>query len=180
MELTSPRPSKGDAPITITITFPTNAYFMSGIRDFTFSMIKNMTQFSEQWAYRFQSIVDELCNNAIEHGSAPMRDVSVIFTYTPEESLEIFVSDSGSGPSKMKAADIEKYIAERRNPSYTSTDLRGRGLSRIVTEWTDELHFKDLEGGGLQVRAKKNLDRQESVPDAFENEHNPTRIMLNV
>ncbi|MBI4975562.1 hypothetical protein HZC20_02690, partial [Candidatus Peregrinibacteria bacterium] len=55
----------------ISITLPTNAYFMSGIRDFTLNMIKNTTNFDEKWAFRFQSVVDELCNNAIEYGSAP-------------------------------------------------------------------------------------------------------------
>ena len=66
-------------PTKITITLPTNAYFMSGIRDFTLAMIKNTTQFEEKWAYRFQSVVDELCNNAIEYGSAPGENIKIIF-----------------------------------------------------------------------------------------------------
>ena len=49
-----------EEPIKITITLPTNAYFLSGIRDFTLAMTKNMTGFSDQWAFRFQSVVDEL------------------------------------------------------------------------------------------------------------------------
>ena len=32
-------------PVKITIILPTNAYFLSGIRDFTLTMTKNMTGF---------------------------------------------------------------------------------------------------------------------------------------
>jgi len=40
--------------------------------------------------------------------------------------------------------------------------LRGRGLPKIVAEWTDELLFEDIEGGGLRVRAKKYLRDKEN------------------
>lgn len=147
-------------PVTITITFPTNAYFMSGLRDFTLAMVKNMTGFSQQWAFRFQSIIDELCNNAIEFGSAPGKEIKAIFTNYPNQALEIIVEDTGTGKSKMKAGELQKLIDERKQPGYIVTGIRGRGLSKIVSEWTDELTFKDLPQGGLQVRVKKNLQEK--------------------
>lgn len=143
--------------VKITITLPTNAYFMSGIRDFTLSMIKNMTNFSEQWAYRFQSVVDELCNNAIEHGSSSKREIKVSFINYPGESVEIIVEDSGTGKTKSKAADLQKLVAERSKPGYPFTEIRGRGLAKIVAAWTDELQFEDLANGGLKVKVKKYL-----------------------
>ena len=51
-----------ESPVKISIILPTNAYFMSGIRDFTMTVVENMTGFSEKWAFRFQSVVDELTN----------------------------------------------------------------------------------------------------------------------
>lgn len=166
-------------PIKITITFPTNAYFMSGIRDFTLSMIRNMTSFSEQWAYRFQSVVDELCNNAIEFGSAPMQDIKVVFVYYPEEALEIFVEDTGTGKSKMKAADLQKYVEEHKKPGFPFTELRGRGLTKIVSEWTDELEFKDLPTGGVQIKVKKYLNQpQKNV--RFASLQNPSHAILTI
>lgn len=144
-------------PVKITITLPTNAYFMSGIRDFTLAMIRNMTNFSDQWAYRFQSVVDELCNNAIEHGSAPKQEIKVIFINYPGESVEIMVEDSGTGKNKQKAADLQNLVAQRTKPGYPFSGIRGRGLAKIVSAWTDELEFTDLPSGGLQVRVKKNL-----------------------
>lgn len=150
-------------PVRITITFPTNAYFMSGIRDFTLTMIKNMTQFSEQWAYRFQTVVDELCNNAIEYGSAPLKEVRIIFLYQEGEALEIIVEDTGTGKSKLKAGDLQKLVEERRKPNYPMIELRGRGLAKIVVEWSDELHFEDCEWGGIRVRVKKFLSKDKEA-----------------
>lgn len=145
-------------PIVITITLPTNAYFMSGIRDFTLSLIRNMTEFSEQWAFRFQSVVDELCNNAIEHGSAPGDDVKITFISRPHDSIEIMVEDTNNGKNKVSAKDLKKLVDERRSPQYVHTGIRGRGLSKIVAEWTDELEFFDTENNGIRVRVKKFLN----------------------
>lgn len=161
-------PSTSKEPVRITITLPTNAYFMSGIRDFTLSMIRNMTHFSDQWAYRFQSVVDELCNNAIEHGSGPGKEIKVIFITYPNESVEIIVEDSGTGKNPMRASEMQNLVAERSKPGYAFTEIRGRGLAKIVGGWTDELEFTDIPGGGLRVRIKKHLNNttQPSAPQA--------------
>lgn len=144
-------------PIKITITLPTNAYFISGIRDFTLGLIRNMTEFSEQWAFRFQSVVDELCNNAIEHGSTPGENINITFINNQHESIEIIVRDTGTGKNKMNAYELQKIVTERKDPAYVNKGIRGRGLSKIVAEWTDELSFKDIENGGIEVHIKKFL-----------------------
>ncbi len=144
-------------PVKITITLPTHAYFMSGIRDFTLSLIRNTSDFSEQWAYRFQSVVDELCNNAIEHGSVPGKEIKITFINYPGESIEILVEDSGTGEKGMKAAEIEKLVEERSDKNKMIHEIRGRGLAKIVKEWTDELTFTDKPDGGIIVRVKKYL-----------------------
>lgn len=151
-------------PVKITITLPTNAYFMSGIRDFTLSMIRNMTHFSDQWAYRFQSVVDELCNNAIEHGSAPDKEIKVTFITYGTDSVEILVEDTGTGKNRMSATQITKLVAERTKPGYAFTEIRGRGLAKIVAAWTDELEFSDIPNAGLCVRIKKHLSEEKIQP----------------
>lgn len=145
-------------PIRISITLPTHAYFMSGIRDFTLSLIRNTSEFSEQWAYRFQSVVDELCNNAIEHGSKPGEEIVITFINHPKESLEVLVEDSGTGDNPMKAADINAIVEKRSGKNSILHEIRGRGLPKIVKEWTDELTFKDKPEGGIIVRVKKYLN----------------------
>lgn len=175
---TDPRTDK--EPVKITITLPTNAYFMSGIRDFTLSMIKNMTDFSDQWAYRFQSVVDELCNNAIEHGSGKNQEIKVVFINYPGECVEIIVEDSGTGKSKMKAQELQNLVAERTHPGYAFREIRGRGLAKIVSAWTDELEFKDLSTGGLQTRIKKYIKPETAKPIPGAATSDPTHIVLTV
>jgi anti-sigma regulatory factor (Ser/Thr protein kinase) len=166
-------------PMGITIILPTNAYFVSGIRDFTLGLVRNMTEFSDQWAYRFQSVVDELCNNAIEHGSAPGDEIKITFINYPGESIEIIVKDSGTGKVKIKAEELTRIVKEMSIPGYVHTGIRGRGLSKIVAEWTDELEFKDTETGGIEVRVKKYL-KDPSLPEQSANAlENPTHLVLN-
>lgn len=165
--------------VVITITLPTNAYFLSGIRDFTLGLIRNMTEFSEQWAFRFQSVVDELCNNAIEYGSAPGNDIKITFVSHPHESIEIIVEDTGTGKIKRSAAELKAMIAERRSPNYVFTGIRGRGLSKIVAEWTDELAFEDTEKGGIRVKIKKLLHDEKVEKDMSKFLESPQHLVLN-
>ncbi|MBI2463448.1 ATP-binding protein [Candidatus Peregrinibacteria bacterium] len=163
-------PGHPEQPIRITMTLPTNAYFLSGIRDFTFSLAKNVTGFSEQWAYRCQAVIDELCNNAIEHGSKPGDSVTICIESIVGKYIEFSVEDNGSG-HPVNAEEMNKLIHERKIPSYIQhIGVRGRGLPQIVIGWTDELEFSDLKPHGLKVRARKYFDKAhetQSVPNRF-------------
>ena len=141
----------------ITITLPTNAYFMSGIRDFTLNLVKNTTNFPEKWAFRFQSVIDELCNNAIEYGSAQGSEIRISFIFQKDNYLQIDVEDTGTGINKISAAQLKKIFDDRRAPGYVFSGIRGRGLAKIVGEWTDEIHFSDRLAGGICVSVKKYL-----------------------
>ena len=166
-------------PVVITITLPTNAYFLSGIRDFTLGLIRNMTEFSEQWAFRFQSVVDELCNNAIEYGSTSGQDIKITFISNPHESIEIHIEDTGTGKNKTTAAALKKLIEDRRSPTYQYNGIRGRGLSKIVAEWTDELVFEDTEKGGIRVKIKKMLNDTSVQQEMSKYLESPTHLVLN-
>lgn len=175
------QPSDSKEPVRISITLPTNAYFMSGIRDFTLAMIRNMTHFSDQWAYRFQSVVDELCNNAIEHGSSPGNEIKVTFINYPGQSIEIIVEDSGTGKTKLRAKDLKALVEERSKPTFPFTSIRGRGLAKIVAAWTDELEFIDMENSGLRVRVKKYLTKSQDIaPQSIGANVDPTHVLLTI
>ncbi len=163
-------------PIIIKIELPTNAYFMSGIRDFTLSMIKNMTDFSEQWAFRFQSVVDELCNNAIEHGSNNDDKILVSFITKPDQEIEIIVEDNGTGPEKLTAEQVKKQMEANKNKELSELGIRGRGLAYIVEQWTDELKIEDRPSGGLKISVIKKLhDPKFQTADTSSD---PTHIIL--
>ena len=155
-----------EEPVKITIIIPTMAYFMSGIRDFTKNIVRNMTGFSEQWAFRFQSVVDELVNNAIEFGSAPGKDVKITFISQKGKSIEIFVEDTGTGPKETKknAQELTQFVEGQKGMDPTKlTSIRGRGLSQIVANWTDVLEFKDNADGGLTAHVVKYLEEGEKL-----------------
>ena len=156
--------ANGPAETKISIILPTTAYFMSGVRDFTMTIVQNMTGFSAKWAYRFQSIVDELCNNAIEHGSAPGKEVKVTFVSRSGESIYVAVEDTGTGPFKVTAEEMYTLVKERQAAILANTfiGIRGRGLAQIVSQWTDELKFDNIDGGGLRVSVKKQLTESEN------------------
>ena len=165
-----------EKPIEIKIELPTNAYFMSGIRDFTLSMIRNMTDFSEQWAYRFQSVVDEICNNAIEHGSSPDDSIYITFVTHPNQAIEIIVDDNGSNPESGSAAEIMEKIDKNAELEINQIGIRGRGLAFIVKQWTDELEITDRENGGIRVRVKKNMNDPKFKEETESSD--PTKIIL--
>lgn len=163
----------------ITITLPTSAYFVSGIRDFTLNMVKNTTNFEEKWAYRFQSIIDELCNNAIEYGSAKDSEIKVTFIFKTDDYLKIMVEDTGTGKNKINAAGLQKLFDERHAPGYVFTGIRGRGLVKIVGEWSDELKFEDRPEGGLKISVVKYI-KNARKKDTGISQPNAQTIALNV
>jgi anti-sigma regulatory factor (Ser/Thr protein kinase) len=171
--------NNSDKAIEITITMPTQAYFLSGIRDFTLNLIKNTTEFSEQWAYRFQSIVDELCNNAIEHGSKEGELIKIIFQNSPKQYIQIIVEDSGTGKEHLNAKTINDLVESRKSQNILNGLIRGRGLPKIVAEWTDELEFTDIDRGGIRVRVKKNLNDPKLLNPINDNHNDPSHIILN-
>jgi len=169
--------NKIDKPIEIKIEIPTNAYFMYGIRDFTLAMIKNMTDFSEQWAYRFQSVVDELCNNAIEHGSSKDDKIYVTFITHPDQNIEIIIEDNGTNPDKKTAKQILEILEANKKKDIAEIGIRGRGLAFIVEQWTDELKIEDRPNGGIKITVKKSLHDPEFT-QKISDPNDPTHIVL--
>jgi anti-sigma regulatory factor (Ser/Thr protein kinase) len=169
--------NKIDKPIEIKIEIPTNANFISGIRDFTLAMIKNMTDFSEQWAYRFQSVVDELCNNAIEHGSSKDDKIYVTFITHPDQNIEIIIEDNGTNPDKKTAKQILEILEANKKKDIAEIGIRGRGLAFIVEQWTDELKIEDRPNGGIKITVKKSLHDPEFT-QKISDPNDPTHIVL--
>lgn len=167
-----------EKPTEITITIPTHAYFISGIRDFVLNLTENLTGFSHQWAFRFQAVTDELCNNAIEHGSQPGQFIKITLVSTQGKSLEVIVEDTGTGKDKMTGPQMTELYKERRQIISTEfMGFRGRGLPKIIGEWTDEVVFEDSEMGGVRVRVKKYLRKEEDAVSSKQND--PSHLVLN-
>ena len=151
-------------PVRISVLLPTNAYFTSGIREFCIAIAKNMSGFSDQWAYRFQSVVDELINNAIEFGSRPGEEIRITFMSMEKEYVEVFVEDNGTGIGGKTAADIMAFVQKQAevDPN-TLTSIRGRGLAQIVSKWTDTLEFLQNDHGGITAHVIKRFQADEAM-----------------
>ncbi|MBI4975563.1 ATP-binding protein, partial [Candidatus Peregrinibacteria bacterium] len=90
-----------------------------------------------------------------------------------DQYLEIQVEDTGTGKNKIKAVDMEKLFQDKKAPGYTFMGIRGRGLVKIVGEWTDELKFEDRPEGGIRVTVKKYLKDprfKSGLPETIENQ----------
>ncbi len=144
-------------PRIISISIPTDLYFASGLRNLVESLLRHTTKLSGKWINRMQSVLDELCNNAIEHGTKPGDMFEVEFGHYPEDRFEIAVSDRGNGKNKMSPVQLEQIISAKKEELNKNPlgGLRGRGLPKIVTNWTDELFFEKSALGGVKVRAVK-------------------------
>ncbi len=144
---------------------PTNGYFLSGIRDFTMTLARNMTGFSDKWAHRFQVVVDELVSNAIEHGCTEGDEVKIIFIAKQGESLQIVVEDSGNIEDKITAQQMEQIMKNKIEffAKQQFMGIRGRGLAQIVYPWSDEVTFENTETGGIRVKVIKYLKNGENL-----------------
>lgn len=140
----------------IRISFPTSAFFSSGIRDFIFSLTKKITHFPDLWAFRFQSVVDELCNNAIEHGSKKNAPIECLFRISPNHYFETIIQDEGKGGKSYRAEEIQQALSKsEKKDAILISGVRGRGLSHIVAPIMDEIEFSDRKNGGISVRVRK-------------------------
>lgn len=165
-------PPAHEAPIRIGITIPTNVYFLSGLRNFTLDMAKNVAGFDEQWAYRFQTVVDELTNNAIEHGSREGDDINLLFEVEHQKSMRVTIADSGHGPQQFTADELNKKITTaREHVGKPSLALRGRGFM-LISSWCDEFVFSDNDRGGISATAMKTYQPDEL---AFRPQHAHTQ-----
>lgn len=128
------------------ITFPADYKNVPPLRDLAFH-VALLSEFSKDKAEHLKSVVDELCNNAIEYGSQPTSEVCLELFADPK-IFKIMVLDQGHG-NKMKAMDLKKKIDE----SIDQTAGRGRGVGMIVKSFVSELDFRDREGGGIIATA---------------------------
>jgi anti-sigma regulatory factor (Ser/Thr protein kinase) len=132
--------------MNFTIHFPANFENIPALRDMV-SHCAALEGFSGKQSERLRSVTDEICNNAIEHGSQPTSEV-VLEVHTDPHSMKITCQDQGHG-NTLKAADIEKRISGE----IPVESGRGRGMKMIVSAFVDVLKIEDLKEGGVKVTA---------------------------
>jgi len=128
------------------ISFPADFKNIAPLRDFS-NHVARLLEFDQQVAERIRSVVDEICNNAIEYGSQPTSQV-VLEISADEQQIKLRCHDQGHG-NKLKAAEVLQKI----HAGVGRESNRGRGMSMIVKGFVDDLQVIDRKDGGITVEA---------------------------
>lgn len=133
------------------IIFPADYKNIVPLRDLVFHAAV-LQGFERQRAEHLRSVVDELCNNAIEYGSQPTSEVT-LEVHADEKKIKITCQDQGHG-NKLKAEEIKKLLEQE----ISKTGARGRGIPMIVRGFMNEFSLEDRPGGGIIATATMNKD----------------------
>lgn len=130
---------------TLTITIPAQFLFVPGVRS-CISCVCTYFGFDEHEEYQIQTVIDELCNNAIEHGSKSPDSLIEISTKISEHELEVNIHDTGNKPFNKE--ETLAFVKERMERGWETEEMvgRGRGLF-IVQKLVDKLDISTSENG---------------------------------
>lgn len=130
---------------TLTIAIPAQFLFVPGVRS-CISCICSYFGFDEHEEYQIQTIIDELCNNAIEHGSKSPDSIIEINAKMMDQQLEVSVCDTGNKPFNKE--ETLAFVKERMERGWEAEEMvgRGRGLF-IVQKLVDVMDITTNEQG---------------------------------
>jgi len=116
---------KGDE---ITVTIPPALNFVPEMRSL-FSGVALQKGYSKRDAFRIETIIDELCNNAVEHGARtppqPVQVVCRIFRF----HLEFSIINRNAATGGDGVAEIQKRISG--GAPFDLNERRGRGIELV-------------------------------------------------
>ncbi len=136
---------------SFSLAFPPELRFVPAVRQFA-SRLATQKGYGRRDAFRIETIVDEICNNAIEHAPAQSRENVTISIGVDRRKIEIDVVNT-SDPEKLKS--LKSFIDPGVKPDehQGEDDRRGRGLA-LVKLLSSELNI-DFSEQGTSVHATK-------------------------
>ena len=115
--------------------------------------------FCQTHIYNVQLIIDELCSNAIEHGSQSSTSGIELQLLIDCAQLEILIRDKGkSNQQNWLATGRLDEVRREMSPDR----IRGHGLY-IANELADHLEMHPNSLGGTDVRVSFNLPKSKST-----------------
>lgn len=135
---------------TLTVIIPPSLTLVPPVRQLA-SRLAKQKGYSRRDAFRIETIVDEVCNNAVEHGlRSHGSDITVTITID-KDKIDINVSNQ-SDPEKV--ALLKELLKPSDACNHVGTDhKRGRGLALIRMLSTDMK--VDITESGTSVRVIK-------------------------
>lgn len=146
----------------ISISIPAHFVFVPGVR-LCIARICLSFGFNEHEEYQVQTVIDELCNNAIEHGSKTPDKPVHIYTEIKEGELVVTVQDTGN--KHFNVESTLAFLKEHHQRGWETEEIisRGRGLF-IVQKLTDTLDIQTGEKGTtVKVTKKHNRSEKEQT-----------------
>ncbi len=139
---------KHQKPEKVWLSFPPKLNFVPPVRQLV-SRIARQKGYGQRDSFRIETIVDEVCNNAVEHG-VPGKETDIqIFIKIDRKKIEIEVVNL-SDPKKLNSLKaISKSILGTNEKKLE----RGRGLS-LIKMLSNDLAI-DFSGKGTTVHVTK-------------------------
>jgi anti-sigma regulatory factor (Ser/Thr protein kinase)/anti-anti-sigma regulatory factor len=133
----------------ISVHFPSELTFVPPIR----ALIRRITKqkrYSNKDAFRIETIVDEICNNAVEHGTREEGKDIGVKVIIDREKIELAISNKTDPDKLEELKKMSKYLSK---PKTALQEKRGHGLT-LVKLLTNDFNI-DSSHSGTCVRVTK-------------------------
>jgi anti-anti-sigma factor len=127
----------------IQLSFPASIGIVPLVRAFVRKVIQHKG-YSDRDSFRIETIVDEICNNAVQYGAAERNENISVRVKVSWDKVEI---DTENVSDPAKAEILRKHMNNlQKKKSADSSDNRGRGLA-LVKMLASELSAEVIEKG---------------------------------
>jgi anti-sigma regulatory factor (Ser/Thr protein kinase) len=123
-------------PHVFKVKFPSDLDYVGPVRKFVAEAL-GVCKFSPKFAYRSEVIVDEICHNAITHGSRTMDAAVEIECKVFSDRFEFLVNDQGGKKDDIERLKNAMKKADAHVADFAQEkDARGLGLEivRLLSE----------------------------------------------
>jgi anti-anti-sigma factor len=134
----------------LSLSFPSQLRFVPAVRQLI-SRVARQKNFTNRDSFRIEAIVDEVCNNAVEHGDKESKRNVDLDLNIDREKVEIRVVNA-TNPEKVELLrKASELLAGSGKPSLETE--RGRGLA-LVKMLANDLRI-DFSNGGTCVHVTR-------------------------
>jgi anti-sigma regulatory factor (Ser/Thr protein kinase)/anti-anti-sigma regulatory factor len=133
------------------LSFPPELQFVPPVRQMV-SRIARQKGYTPRDSFRIETIVDEVCNNAVEHGSLQTKKNIDITVTIDREKIELEVVNA-SDPDKMAHLKELSKSVSKTAPEVHLGERRGRGLA-LIKMLSNNLDI-NFSGEGTSVHVTK-------------------------
>lgn len=137
------------AQADIQLQIPSSVFYIEPVRVFVGHLSRSLG-FSRKRVADIQLVLDEICSNAVHHGSANSTDSVKLCIGIDTHALEILVKDNGSQQVGKKSWLTHERLSEIETNRSPSSE-RGHGIF-IAKSLSDKHEMQPNEVGGTNVR----------------------------